>query len=703
MYNHTKTNFRFTVRFTFLFTLAALFIFSCKRDEEKPGWETNILTPLLKSSLSINDILSDTLLQTGSDNVVKVVYENHLYKMSLDSLFDLPDTSVTKIYNLDSISLFSTTISNSITLLDVANNIGGIIGQLIIASNGTMNIIPPFGPLPADTVSINADTLFSTMTLISGFIDISIHNGFPIPLDNVTYELKNALAGTVIATGVFPSIPPNSTQTQTIDLAGKTVEGNMLAIISNMSTPGSGGPVLIDITDSLTASLYIHDLHPSTATAIFPAQDLINKSQPFRLHLDPVQLKEAIVKSGYVEIVLYSTLQDSVHFTYSLPSATLNGIPFSVSRTLPPAQSGGVSSDSTTYNFAGYDLDMTGPNGDTINDMYNSFIASIDSTGLMKTISITDSMYANISFNDLVPSYGKGYLGQQSFNIGPSQLLIDIFKNLHGSLDLEDVKLSIVTENGIGADAQVYLSDLKSFNSNTGNTVTLSGSAVSSPFHIQRATETGNQSNPVNVVNSEYLLNKSNSNAPAFLSNMPDKLNYTMSLMTNPNGNVNNWGDFIYSDHLMEFNIDVEMPLSYKANDLNFTLTDTAVFTLSEQDVSRIKDGTLTLIVDNGFPFSVDISLQMLNLNGDVINTLVQNSIIESATVGSNGKVSEKKRSKINISVDQPLINKLFDTSKMKISAKYSTTTNGSIYYKIYSDYTIDFQLTGDFTYIAHY
>jgi hypothetical protein len=685
-----------------LFTAISLFIFSCKREEDKVGWETEIVTPLLKSSLSIGDLISDTLIQSGSDGLIKVVYENHLYNMSLDTIFDIPDTGVTKIYNLDSISLYNQNITYPISLGQICLIAGPPLSTIIFANNGSTATIPFGFPLPTVNFDFNADTLFQTMTLIDGTIDISITNGFPVDITNVNYDLKNFSNGTTIASGSFPLIAAGATVTDTKSLAGKTIEGHMTIDISGASTLPSAGPVPIDTTDLLIAELSVHDLHPSTATAIFPAQDLVNKSQPFYLKFDSVELKEARLQSGQVVIALYSTLQDSVHFTYSLPSATLNGTPFTVTKTLPPAPPGGTSSFSHSYDFSGYHLDLSYPPQDTVNTMHNTFLARVDSTGQMTTISLTDSFYANISFVGLNPSYGRGYIGQQNVAIGPSQLMIDIFKNLNGTLDLEDVKLSLVAENGIGADAKVDITNITSVNTHTGNSVTLSGSAVSDPFIIQRATDNGGMP-PVNVANSELKMDKSNSNSPAFISNLPDKLNYAMSLQTNPGGNNGLYDQFIYSDHLLEFNLNVEMPLSYKANDLNFTLTDTAAFTLSRQDLSRIKDGTLTLNVDNGFPFSVNITMLMLDTNDNVINILIENSVIAPAPVGSNGKVTEKEKSKINIAVDQALINKLFETTKIKISAKYSTTTPANVYYKIYSDYTIDFQLTGDFTYLAHY
>ena len=69
---------------------------SCKKDNSKPQWDTQILAPFLKSSLSIKDLLTDTLLKANADNSLKIVYSNHLYQFSTDTLLHISDTTVTK-------------------------------------------------------------------------------------------------------------------------------------------------------------------------------------------------------------------------------------------------------------------------------------------------------------------------------------------------------------------------------------------------------------------------------------------------------------------------------------------------------------------------------------------------------------------------------------------------------------------------------
>ena len=695
--SHFKQHrFKRYIHFLVLISGMIYFISSCKRDDERPHWDTEIITPLLKSSLGIKDLLNDTSISADADSSIKLVYQNHLYDVALDSLFRFFDTSVTKVYNIDSISLLDQHIVYSVSL--------GYLYPALGSQNGTSTIIPPFTfPSTPDT-TINVDTLFQTMTLVTGLIDIAITNGFPVPITNLIFLLKDSITGVYLVQDTFPLIAPNTTVTKTVSLDGKTINSKLTARIVSMNTPGSGfTPVLIDTSDALTADLRIYDLHPSSATAIFPTQNLVDKAQAFKFDLGKVQLKEAVVKSGAIVLNLYSTLQDSVHFTYTLPNATKNGNQFIVTHTLPPASPGGISSFSNAYDFTDYHLDMRGDlsiSQDTVNTMYNDFKARVDSTGQMKTLSLNDSIYANIGFQDVTPSYGRGYLGQDTFNFGPASLYIDMFKNINANnFKLDNVKMTIEVENSIGADGKVYLQNFESINENTAgidsSIILLSGIGTANPLNIQRASDPGGYPGPVIPTYNSLQLDSSN-NAHTFVTNLPDKIKYSLELFTNPLG-FQGYNDFVYADKLMRFDLNLEIPLSFAADEL--TLLDTVNVSVNEVDLSRIIDGTLTLIADNGFPFDANVQMFMLDKFNNVTDSLFVNTIIAAAPVNANGKVTEKKRSKLIIPVTQERIYRfLHETPRMKVISRFTTKPTGQTI-KIYSDYRLDLQLTGDFNY----
>src|SRR5262249_54382514 len=153
------------------------------------------------------------------------------------------------------------------------------------------------------------------------------------------------------------------------------------------------------------------------------------------------------------------------------------------------------------------------------NSFWNIFKASIDSTGKLMELSTSDSVWIKYGLYDIVPQFAEGYLGQDTIDIGPSQALIDAFaKVTGGTIDLENVKLDLGVDNGIGADATLNFNYITSKNTKKGNTVVLSASALSSPFVISRATRLGYAAK---TNTSLIVLNKSNSNIKPFVENMP--------------------------------------------------------------------------------------------------------------------------------------------------------------------------------------
>jgi len=671
---------------------------SCQRDDDESGWNMELYSPLLRTSLDISDLIQDSLLNTESDSSLTVVYQSHLYNLSVDTLVGFNDTSVTKSYKLDSISLFDQTIIYPVSLGEIALN-AGLVGSIIIAQNGNNVAIPAIPPISSAAFPINADSLFESLTLITGSLDVDVNNGLPIDITNLDMEIRNASDLSLITSVTFPLIPSGGTVSQTISLAGKTVEGNLVGQITNMDSPGSNGmPVLIDTSDALLTTLTVYDLHPYSATAIFPAQDLVNKEQEVAFTFKNIKLTEAEVKSGKINVSVFSTLQDSVYFTYKLPSASIGGMEFEVFTVLPPANPGGVSSFVQSYDLDGYALQLTGANQDTFNTIYNSIRASVDSTGQIKTLSLDDSVYTSLEFVDIIPQYARGYLGQDTIGVGPSELTLEVFKRISsGTLDVEDVTMSLSIENEIGADAEIEINNLTSVNSNSGNQVQLTGSAISSPLFITRATD-NNGSLPITSTQTQLVIDKSNSNATAFISNLPDRIDYEFELRTNPNGNVSNYNDFIYADYLMNIDFNLEMPLSIIANDL--TLADTADMDIGDADLSKVKDGVITLIADNGFPFDATIQMYTLSSSGNITDSLFTNTFVSAAPVDASNRVYEVRRSRLKMPIDEARIARLQNSKRLRIITKFNTNPQ-NVHLKIYSDYKIDFILTGDFNYLT--
>lgn len=668
---------------------------SCKLQE--PSWDTQLLTPLVKSSLSIHNILDSDLYKTDSSHLVNLVFSKSLYDLSIDSLINFTDTSARKTFKIDSLSLYSTTVEYPITLGAIARNAGST-GQLILFLQGSTQVIPAIPAISSGAININADTLFTTMSLRDGKLDVRLFNGLPIDITDVKFELKNEARGDVVVTGLFPLIAVNSEVSQTFDLAGKTVEGKLIAQLISLSSPGSKGvPVLIDTANSIKASLKVYDLHPITATAIWPKQNLINSAYYFQLKNLPVELKETRIKSGKARIILYSTLQDSVRFSYSLPGAIKNGVPLKAFKVLDPAPPGGSSRFIRDEDLSGYTWDLSGQNQDSFNLAFNEVIGSVDSTGVMKTFSVNDSIYIELGFLDLRPEYARGYLRDTTLFAGPSLINLDFFNRIKsGKLLLDQASLSIDFENKVGVDLEFKLNEFNSLNKKNNQSIALSSSEINKPIFIPRATDQNGQL-PINASYTSIKLDENNSNLTDFINNLPDQISYALQLKANPLGNVSNHRDFIYENEFMNLNMNLELPLILKSQGL--TICDTLEMDLKKGDLSGIQSGNLHTFFNNGFPFDIKAQLFVLDQNSVIIDTLLDGSHkILAATGTLPGSNYTPQLSRIDIPVDKRSIDRLLSSGILLLIAVLDTQPTGQSA-RIYDTGKLDFQMTADFIY----
>jgi len=84
---------------SFIGIFLCLFFNSCRKDLN-PSWETSLTLPLAKTSLTINDIVTDTLLSYNPDHSISLVYRNNIYSFLVDSIFPFPDTVTSSIYTI---------------------------------------------------------------------------------------------------------------------------------------------------------------------------------------------------------------------------------------------------------------------------------------------------------------------------------------------------------------------------------------------------------------------------------------------------------------------------------------------------------------------------------------------------------------------------------------------------------------------------
>lgn len=676
---------------TFLFIVILITISACQKIFEKPRWQTDIVAPLLKTSLSVENIFTDTSMFKKDGDTVKLIIREKLYDVTLDTIASIDVEPYEKTVKLSTLKLAEQSIVRPITLLEIATAMGGATGEFIKNNNGsTMPFIPPFSNLTAGPLDVDINQFFETAVIKTGTMDIKIENKLPVNIQNVRFELKNKNNPGVIANPTFANILKNTSQTQSFDLAGKEIDGDLAVVVQDMDLAG-GVNVVINHNDALIITVTVRDITVESATAVFPAQDVVSeKSETELLDLDAL-LTLAKLDEGIVVAEAYSTSQDTVYFTYKIPSLTKGLDTFEMKTVIPPSLPGQTVYKKFSANFNGYNLDLTGQLKNKTNTFYSELTARIEYTGRKVSLSLDDSIQVEVRIEKAKPYYIKGYLGSDNIEIGSGSFNFDVFKRIEsGLLNFEKVKLSFLIENGLGLDASYKINNVTATNTKTGVSAALSATPINGS--IVRAVDNGTGS----TASMNTLIINSN-DARALLNVLPDKINYNVNLTYNPGGNNGLYNDFAYNTSNLVPYMDLEVPLSVQADQL--VLSDTVDF-ISDNFKTSVKSGTFTVHVDNGFPLAADLKMYFLNAGGAVVDSVISSGSILSGILNTQNRVTDKTPSKISFYLDENRMANVMSAKQVIFKVRFNTTgaTTGN-FVRIFTDYSMDFKLSGDFAY----
>lgn len=518
-----------------IFFIFSLLFFSCRKDFERPNWDIDLLAPLVKTTLNLEHILPDSVLVTNPDTSLKVVYQESIFDVGVDSLFKIPDT----------------TISNNYT------------------------------------------------------------------------------------------VPANS--------------------------------------------------------SVAPGNSFYSEAKEYSLNItNGVGLNYAIIESGFIEVEIFSEIQENIIVDYVIPSALKNGDTLKLTETIAAGSTSQPSHFVKKIDISDYELDLTGISKAEINTLVTRAVGTVDPNAPASAqLNFGDQVIFNNKLIDVVPYFVRGYFGNQVLSYKDTTD-IGVLRKISGGLDLDEVDVDIEFKNGIGVDAQIVLNQFTTQNTSTSNNASLAHSVIGSPININRSTLTYS----VPEVNYTYYnadINTNNSNIDNLIELLPNRLIYDVDLTINPNGNISGNNDFVYKEHVLETNIKVEFPLSLIAT--NLALQDTIAFSLpDETETGRINNGTLFLYADNGFPFDANIQLAMYDEYNNFLQNVTVQSQILAAPVDGSLRVISKKQSILAIPLNTADVDNLYNADKLLFTISF-TTQPQSQFIKIYEGYEIDLQIVGDFNY----
>ncbi|HNP99398.1 MAG TPA: hypothetical protein PKK99_10100, partial [Bacteroidia bacterium] len=266
---------------------------------------------------------------------------------------------------------------------------------------------------------------------------------------------------------------------------------------------------LFRIPDTTLKTLNIWQFIPYN---VVPGSSFFSSNNNIQLGIAGPQLLEVLIRSGKIKLDIRNTLPSKVLVTYIIPKAIKNGLPFKVQEYV---DSGSVSDPgifSGTYDLDGYRIDLTGASGNQTNTAYYNVEALSDPNGITFQIHAGDTLInLNSTILQLKPEYGKGYLGQK--NIHQSSTSFVGIGNIiqSGTVNLDSITMDMEIENGLGAELQAILTSFQSSNEHTGNSVNLvAPSVINHVINLNRASETGNEADPVQPTPTSIHLDNSN-------------------------------------------------------------------------------------------------------------------------------------------------------------------------------------------------
>jgi len=437
-----------------------------------------------------------------------------------------------------------------------------------------------------------------------------------------------------------------------------------------LQTEASNGPVLIEANKGVNVELAVTRLRPRRAIAAFPSQTVISQDEGLTVFMGGADVKYFKTKRGRLRINLVSTIEEDMTMFFKIPSASKDGKVLESTVKLPGAAKGSVSTRFEDFDLTDYLIDFRGKNPDvkdTVNTFHQILLVTLDSSGRKVEVGLNDSIRIEYRMEGMYPDYAIGYLGNSVIQTGPQKVPFSLFKGVNSDLKLKDFKVSLILKNSIGADGRLRLNQLKGENVFSQKVEPLRADVLgqdlfvtSPPFKRDAYTVT------------EVVLDSSNSNIRTFIENLPQLLHYDLDLETSPNGNVNNWQDFVFDNSKVDVILKVEAPAELSFSEL--VLRDTQSLDLSNLgDLSRVKSALMRVKADNGFPYGAQLQLSLLDANMVKLENLdisSETNRIEPGIVLPNGTPVESVESQLEVALPRRKISVLQQAKFIAIEAK---------------------------------
>lgn len=429
-----------------------------------------------------------------------------------------------------------------------------------------------------------------------------------------------------------------------------------------------------------------------------PGLQLLDIADNSRFDLDGVELRRLDLREGLLRIRTRNMVQSALLGRFELGGATFPDGSNTLNTSAGPGTPQSPTVTTFTRDLSGTRLDLRGPLFNSFNTLSSLISTQLDPTGSGATITDQDSIIITVDYTGLVPQYARGSFGRRVVEQEGQDLPLDLFQNIvGGSLDLEQVRLSLNIENGVGMDLQLDLQRFTAVNSRSGATVDLTHAILDGPINLNRAIDLGTGPQPSFYTNE---LDQDDSNIDTFLEVLPDRIDYDVVLRINPLGDISNGNDFLYYESRLKAGLELEVPLRIIANALTLETVVQPDLPGNEEG-HALQSGELIVLGTNGFPFDARLELALVDSTGAVLSTIPVSGSLQAGILGPDRTVTQPRNSEARARVSPEQLDLLYQGRQLRLRAIFNTVDQVE-HVRLLEHYALDVRITARANYLVN-
>lgn len=283
-----------------------------------------------------------------------------------------------------------------------------------------------------------------------------------------------------------------------------------------------------------------------------------------------------------------------------------------------------------------------------------------------------------------------GYIDSRDLISESGDIEIPIFEDNPDfkTLKLQDPRIRIATASSIGIPVEIEMDSVIA-TSGEGATETLvfhSGH----PFQIPAPV----LANAGETVYGEILINKETSNFPDLLNLAPSHISYRVAGRTQPGTEDQN--HFILDTSRFMLEAEVLVPLDFRIT--GYALSDTLEFGGTEDgiDTGPVEQVEVSVSTVNELPLHLGLQIYMMDEFHTVLDSVFEGEavLIEASVVDADGKLIQASEETNTVELPAEKLDILGDVNYLQVEAFLITSDGGQRFVKIYSDYSLDFDIS---------